>query len=130
MASDGRDTSRDGRENERETYLLTHWGLLWKLAQRVPRIERLVNGRLVDSASAKMPYRPNPFSTMSPYTSWASLTDRKFSGRHLPPASLVPDLPDPEDVADLFVRPDGRFTPCPKSTVLFAYFAQWFTDGF
>ena len=39
------------------------------------------------------------------------------------------DLPDAERVADLFTR-SGDGTPCPKSTVLFAYFAQWFTDGF
>ena len=83
----GRDTSRDGRENRREAYLLTHLGPLWHFAQRRPGIERFLNGRLVNSASAKMPYRPNPFSTMGPYTSWASLTDRKFSGRPLPPRS-------------------------------------------
>ena len=39
------------------------------------------------------------------------------------------DLPDAERVADLFTR-SGDGTPCPKSTVMFAYFAQWFTDGF
>jgi len=126
----GRDTSRDGGENRREFYLLTHLGPLWHFAQRRPGIERFVNGRLVNSASAKMPYRPNPFSTRGPYTSWASLTDRKFSGRHLPASAQPPDLPGPADVADLFIRPGGEFTPCPKSTVLFSYFAQWFTDGF
>jgi prostaglandin-endoperoxide synthase 2 len=77
-----------------------------------------------------MPYRPNPFSTMSTYTSWASLTDRTFSGRHLPAAAPLADLPGADRVADLFVRPEGTFTPSPKSTVLFSYFAQWFTDGF
>ncbi len=126
----GRDTSRDGGENRRELYLLTHGAPLWHWAQRHPKVERWVNGRLVNSASAKMPYRPNPFSTMADYTSWASLTDRKFSGRHLPPAAPPADLPPAADVADVFVRPEGEFTPCPKSTVLFSYFAAWFTDGF
>jgi prostaglandin-endoperoxide synthase 2 len=32
-------------------------------------------------------------------------------------------------VADLFTR-SGAGRECPKSTVTFAYFAQWFTDGF
>lgn len=126
----GRDTSRDGKENRRELYLLTHGGPIWRFAQRHHGLERYVNGRLVNKASAKMPYRPNPFSTRSDYTSWASLTDRKFSGRHLPANRQPSDLPDPADVADLFIRPNGEFTPCPKSTVLFSYFAQWFTDGF
>src|SRR5437868_3842602 len=85
----GRDTSRDGRANRRETFLLTHGAPLWHLAQRHRRIERYVNGRLVNKASAKMPYRPNPFSTMAGYTSWASLTDKKFSGRHLPGSADV-----------------------------------------
>ncbi len=126
----GRDTSRDGADNRRETFFLTHWGPLWWLAQRNSKIDRILNGRLVNSASAKMPYRPNPFSTMSTYTSWASLTDKKFSSRHLPAAAPVPDLPAVDEVADMFARPDGEFTPCPKSTVLFSYFAAWFTDGF
>jgi prostaglandin-endoperoxide synthase 2 len=126
----GRDTSRDGSENTRELYLLTHWGLVWKLAQGSPKLRRYLNGRLVNAASAKMPYRPNPFSTMSTYTSWASLTDKKFSSRHLPAAGPVPDLPPADQVADVFVRPEGAFTPSAKSTVLFSYFAQWFTDGF
>jgi prostaglandin-endoperoxide synthase 2 len=126
----GRDPSRDGAENRRELFILTHGAPLWRFAQRRPRMERYVNGRLVNSASAKMPYRPNPFSTMATYASWASLTDKRFSGRHLPAAPTVPDLPAAEDVADFFVRPEGAFTPCPKSTVLFSYFAAWFTDGF
>lgn len=67
---------------------------------------------------------------MSTYTSWASLTDKTFSSRHLPAAAPVADLPAVDEVADLFARPDGEFTPCPKSTVLFSYFAAWFTDGF
>lgn len=128
--ADRRDTSRDGRDNRRETYLLTHGGPLWKIAQSNRKIERFLNERLINSATAKMPYRPNPWSTMAPYTSWASLTDKRFSGRHLPPATPPADAPSSADVADLFVRPDGEFTPSPKSTVLFSYFAQWFTDGF
>src|SRR5215213_9589403 len=110
----GRDTSRDGRKNKREARLLTHYRLLWRLAQANGKLDRFLNGRLVNGASAKMPYRPNPFTTMGPYTSWASLTDKKFSGRHLPPGEQAGDLPASTDVADLFVRRAGEFTPCPK----------------
>jgi len=64
-----------------------------------------------------MPTRPNPFSTLAPYTSWSSLTDRTYSSRHLP-AVAARDLPDEQRVADLFMRSEDG-TPCPKSTVMF-----------
>lgn len=128
---DGRDTSADGKSNIREFWLLTHLGPAWKIVQRKSNWERFVNGKLVDSATAKMPFRPNPFSTMSDYTSWASLIDKKYSARHLPAPREVPtDLPEPEKVAEAFIREEGKFVQSDKSTVLFAYFAQWFTDGF
>lgn len=67
---------------------------------------------------------------MAPYTSWASLTDKTYNSRQLPPVARERgNLPSPEDVADLFARGE-RMVECPKSTVLFAYVAQWFTDGF
>lgn len=126
----GRDASADGASNRRETWLLTHLGPVWKIAQAIPKVETFVNGKLIDSATAKMPYRLNPFSTLSDYTSWASLTDHKYCGRHLPSGPPPPDLPDAARVAELFIRKDGRFIESDKSTVLFSYFAQWFTDGF
>jgi prostaglandin-endoperoxide synthase 2 len=127
-----RSTTADGRSNRREFWFLTHLRPVWRIVQGRPKWERIVNGRLIDRAVAKMPYRPNPFSTMSPYTSWASLTDRAFSSRHLPATTVAPspDLPGADDVAEVFMREDGRFIPSEKSTVLFSYFAQWFTDGF
>lgn len=129
--TEGRDTSRDGADNIREFKLLTSYGPVWKLIQMQPRLDRIVNGKLIDRASSKMPYRPNPNSTFSAYTSWAALTDRTYWSRHLPAPEEVPtDLPDPEEVAKLFVREEGKSLSSDKSTVLFSYFAQWFTDGF
>src|SRR5262249_48579413 len=95
---------------------------------RRPVTRRFTNHALINSAVLYMPTRPNPLSTMAPYTSWASLTDRRYDSRHLPPAPQT-GLPPEEAVAHLFV-PQGPEKLCPKSTVLFAYFAQWFTDGF
>jgi prostaglandin-endoperoxide synthase 2 len=108
-----------------------------KLVQRVKPLERLVNRIAINALIARVPPRPNPLSTMAPYTSWSSLTDRTWSGRHLPPvaadargpATTKEGPPTSDEVAQLFVR-DGEMIPCPKSTVLFTYFAQWFTDGF
>jgi len=116
--------------NRVETYVTTNLRGLWKLVERVPVVHRRVNGILIDRAILKIPTRPNPLSTMAPYTSWASLTDRTYDSRHLPPAEGArTGQPDAEDVAALFTR-QAEMTPCEKSTVLFPYFAAWFVDGF
>lgn len=91
--------------------------------------------------------RPRPFSLWSDqegkicdYVSWPSLTDRNFSGRHLRAApesytdGLPPDAPynaangTHGDVTHLFKR-NGQID-CPRSSLLFPFFAQWFTDSF
>ena len=115
------------------TYLTSHFPALWRRIQRIKPLERLINRSAINSAIAQIEPRPNPLSTMAPYTSWTSLTDRTFSGRHLPPVrpgARRPATPAIDDVAALFVRDDAEMIGCPKSTVLFSYFAQWFTDGF
>ena len=102
--------------NRIETYVTTNLGGLWKLVQRVPVIHRRVNRILIDRAILKIPTRPNPLSTKAAYTSWASLTDRTYDSRHLPPAEgEEPGHPPAEDVAALFNR-QGETTPCQKST--------------
>jgi prostaglandin-endoperoxide synthase 2 len=116
-------------ENKAETYVTTNLPGLWKAVQSRPKVHRAVNAALINRAILKIPTRPNPLSTRSPYTSWASLTDRTYDGRHLPPAEPRPDLPNPKTVAALFTR-GQQMVPCEKSTVLFPYFAEWFVDGF
>lgn len=73
-----------------------------------------------------------PFSP-SGYVSWPGLADRRYTGRHLPPADdrETRDLPAIEEVfATLYRRPEGGFVPCARSSALFCFFAQWFTDSF
>jgi len=124
-----RSTARDGLSNQLEAFMTTHGTPIWNLIQSVPPVRSAVNAALTNLAILKFPTRPNPFSTMADYTSWDSLTDRTFSSRHLPAAEFPgPSLPDVEDFKDLFTR--SEFIESPKSTVLFSYFAQWFTDGF
>jgi prostaglandin-endoperoxide synthase 2 len=147
MAADGRDTSRDGSRNKLEFAVLTGFGPLWSLVQRSSRLKRKVNHALVNSLIDKIPTRPYPFSTKSPYTSWDSLIDRTYAGLHLPSLDWQPvtaegrariassspgfgtERPRPEDVAELF-RSDGDTKLSPKSTMTFPHFVQWFTDGF
>jgi len=120
---------RDELSNRVESYVTTELPGLWDAVQRRPGLHRKVSAVLIDRTIGKIPTRPNPLSTMADYTSWASLTDRTYDGRHLPPAPDGHALPPADDVAALFMR-DGEMTPCEKSTVLFPYFAQWFVDGF
>jgi prostaglandin-endoperoxide synthase 2 len=129
MAS-ARSTARDGWKNRVELYVTTHFEPAWDLVQRVEPLRRLANRKLIDSAILRIPTRPNPLSTMAPYSSWASLTDRSYDGRHLPPVAIdETHLPSVDKVTALFAR-EGDGEQCPKSTLMFAYFAQWFTDGF
>ena len=73
-----------------------------------------------------------PFSP-SGFVSWPGLSDRRYTGRHLPPSDerVVAGLPSMEEVVGtLHLRRPGEFTPCPRTSTLFCFFAQWFTDSF
>lgn len=125
-----RSIGTDGAANRLRFLALTNCGPLWDAAQVFKPVQRRLNAALIDHAVREMPARPEPLSTMAPYTSWPSLSDRTYNGRHLPPLDRDHTrLPSALECAELFRR-DGPMVPCPRSTVLFAYFAQWFTDGF
>ncbi|MDQ3729655.1 MAG: heme peroxidase [Actinomycetota bacterium] len=122
---------RQGIANQAEFFLTTHFEPVWTKVQGNDRLRRAVNSGLINRAVEKMGPRPYPLSTMAPYVSWPSLTDRRYDARHLGPVSDgLDDLPPVEQAVELFRRRDETVASCPKSTVLFAYFAQWFTDGF
>jgi prostaglandin-endoperoxide synthase 2 len=131
MANSGRSQARDGLWNQVQTYALTHFGPAWRAVQKVNVLDRWLDAGLINLAIYKTATRPYAFSTMSPYTSWDSLIDRTFSARHLPEATTDPGrLPPVKDAVELFRRGPSGTIVSDKSTLLFAYFAQWFTDGF
>jgi len=124
-----RSTENDGLSNQIEFLVTTRGAPVWNVLQAVPPVRSFINKALTNSGILKFPTRPEPLSTMADYTSWDSLIDRTFSARHLPPATKAnPMAPAVEEFRDLFTR--DEFVESPKSTVLFSYFAQWFTDGF
>ncbi|AFY42912.1 peroxidase family protein [Nostoc sp. PCC 7107] len=143
-----RDTSRDGLNNKIQTLVLTNFKGLWQLIQSNESLKRKVNKALLNSLIYKIPTRPNPYSTMTldehipdtdkkkktdTYTSWDSLNDRTYTGRHLPPnpkLNAEGNLPKVEDLAILFRKRDGKTIYSSKSTMLFPYWVQWFTDSF
>jgi prostaglandin-endoperoxide synthase 2 len=99
--------------------LVDRWGWLSSEASA------LITNRVVDATRN----RPHPWSTLSDYISWESLTDRTYFARHLPAAD-VPVKPPETEVQKLFRRPDGTQRLSKKSTCLFPVFAQYLTDGF
>jgi prostaglandin-endoperoxide synthase 2 len=100
------------------------------LTQHWPAFHRWVSGLLINGIVSETRPRPHPWSTKTPYISWAALTDRTYSARQLPAKDLGP-LPSLTDVVDLFSRPPGKpQASCAKSTMLFPAFAQYLTDGF
>ncbi|HEY0167029.1 MAG TPA: peroxidase family protein [Jatrophihabitans sp.] len=121
----------DGWRNGSQLYAITHFPELWRFVRQTPGLNALMNSLIIDQMVYKMKTRPEALSTMAPYTSWDSLTDRTYSERHLPPdPALQTRLPATADVVELFrARPSGH-TLSPKSTLLFPHFAQWFVDGF
>ncbi len=143
-----RDTSRDGFSNELQTHVLTHFAPIWRLLQSNKPLARITNKALVNSAIAKIPTRPYAYSLMTldpfvpdtdrpkltdTYTSWGSLIDRRYTGRHLPPDpefNRADKLPPLEDLGVLFRKRNGQTILSQKSTLLFPYWVQWFTDGF
>jgi prostaglandin-endoperoxide synthase 2 len=108
----------------------TRFRPLWRLVQRIRPLERVVNRLLINVAIQRLPPRPYRLSTKRDFTTQDTLTDKTYNCRQLEPTEshVVRTTPDLGEVVSLFER--ETFIPCEKSTVLFAYVAQWFTDGF
>lgn len=138
------DNSRDGLKNRIEAYLLSHGAWFWNLIMALPPLRRWVNRVIINRAVAKGKTRPQRLSSMAVkgqastegadtpmagYTSWESLSDRRWFSRYLPPRQL-PNLPALKDLERLFEVGGGGPVMSEDSTVLFLSFAQWFTDGF
>jgi prostaglandin-endoperoxide synthase 2 len=121
---------------------------------KVRSIRRFVSREYTDYLASSTPARPHGYSLWgeapkpstgegetAAYIAWPTLTDHAFSARHLPPASSEPRPVEPPPPAalppgekkwdattELWRRPD-QMVPCQRSSVLFAFFAQWFTDS-
>ncbi len=97
---------------------------------RMPFLRRALSERLIDKYANALPVRPRPVSMAADYPAWNGLTDRRFSGRHLGRADHTnsPKHPPIDQLLPLFRR--EAFRPASDTSILFAFFAQWFTDGF
>jgi prostaglandin-endoperoxide synthase 2 len=110
-------------------WLATHFSWYWWVIDKFSLTHGLSNSIIINQFVRSMEPRPARLSTLADYTSWASLTDRSYSDRHLPPRRSKSHLPEVDRVVELFAR-DGTGRASQKSTLLFPFFAQWFVDGF
>ena len=96
----------------------------------VPQLRRYASRQFINFYAYATPPRPRAWSLDSDYTTWTGLSDPRFTGRHLPPASAetIAKWPEEHDVAALFRR--ERETKSTDTSVWFMFFAQWFTDSF
>ena len=121
-----RSKSADGFARRLRSYFLGNFQSLWRGIARSPWLSGLINKFIIDTASSASRNRPHPFSTLEDYTSWESLTDK----RYLKPLQTVANAPPIDDVAQAFLRSENQGKHCEKSTLLFPVFAQYLTDGF
>ncbi|WP_047395059.1 peroxidase family protein [Chitinibacter sp. ZOR0017] len=121
-----------------------------KVLKKIPGLEKSINRYATNKLCNATVPRPLAFGLWShipmqatdqgppgEYTSWPMLTDRNYSSRHLPPASLdfIKKLPVDNKpigtefgaITNLFMRQGEMHTS--RSSTLFMFFAQWFTDS-
>jgi prostaglandin-endoperoxide synthase 2 len=105
-----------------------NFGPVWSVIQAVGPLEHFFNRALINQGLDSVPARPYRLSMKEEYTSIDTLLDKTYSARELPGVFERRESPDAAAVAKLFER--DTFIEDEKSTVFFAYVAQWFTDGF
>jgi prostaglandin-endoperoxide synthase 2 len=104
--------------------------ILTSQLSRIPPVRSAVSRLGINFFAYATEPRPRPLTLAADYTSWKSLTDRTFTGRHLPPADeeFIAALPSEADVTGLFRRDQTVMST--DTSVMFMFFAQWFTDSF
>ncbi|SOD40738.1 peroxidase family protein [Nitrosovibrio sp. Nv4] len=101
-----------------------------RIASRITLLRRFISNAFINWQAYSTNPRPRPFSMASSYTTWQSLTDRSFTGRHLPEVEGDQNLPGIEKIVDLWRRKENKEIPSVDTSILFSFFAQWFTDSF
>ncbi|HKR88792.1 MAG TPA: peroxidase family protein [Phenylobacterium sp.] len=116
------------------------------LLAKLPGVGALLNDLLINLVASSAKPRPLPYSLWGPkpcppasalagksadYIAWPGLVDRSYSGRHLPVCSdaYAADLPPSKALLHLFQR-GPTMIESTRSSALFCFFAQWFTDSF
>lgn len=130
MARRGRDTSKDGFFFRIQYYALGHFRAFWNLVNKSLFLRRCIAKYFVSTKTSLLPNQPFPLTTMAPYTSWDSLTDKTYNARYLPPnPAYNAQLPPVEEVVKLFVRDPYKKPIAPNISMLLPSFASWVLDS-
>src|ERR1700712_5054446 len=102
-----------------------------RLLGAVPLVRSLGTQAAVNYYGYATSPRPRELTLATDHPTWRTLTDRRWTGRHLPPADAPAQdrWPAASDVVGLFRR-EGPMTPSDDTSAMFMFFAQWFTDSF
>jgi prostaglandin-endoperoxide synthase 2 len=102
-----------------------------RLLGAIPVVRSLGSQAAVNYFGYATSPRPRELTLAGDYPTWRTLTDRRWTGRHLPPADAETQdrWPPAAAVVDLFRR-EGAMTPSDDTSAMFMFFAQWFTDSF
>src|SRR5436305_9637640 len=98
------------------------------LASQSSWLDGKINALIINAAVNVCRHRPHPWSTVHDYVSWTSLSDQRFSARHLPAFYPTTAPPVATSLIGLFKRSSGAQRLSDKSKCLFLAFAQYFTD--
>ena len=136
-----------GRPVMRTAVTSPNWlGQAIAVLAKIPGVGAFLNDLLINMVASSARSRPLPYSQWGPqpcpaenpaagkaadYIAWPGLVDRSYSGRHLPACSdaYAAALPAPEALLAVFQRGPAMIEST-RSSTLFCFFAQWFTDSF
>lgn len=107
---------------------------LWNLAMRLDVVKKAMSIGVFNRFGGATIERPHSHTMIAEYPTWYGYMDRTITARHLPPDHNADGKPRPDIQAleDLFLRKSetGDQTDDIRTNLLFASFAQWFTDSF
>ncbi|MFV2060025.1 MAG: cytochrome P450 [Gammaproteobacteria bacterium] len=111
-------------------WLATKYPFVVNIVSKVTWLRHLFSNYYINKYAGAIKPRPHAFTLASSYTSWKSLTDKTFTARHLPETDKTGNQPDIKKIVDLWRRRDNKEIPSADTSMLFSFFAQWFTDSF
>jgi len=85
-------------------WIFNKYPIIIKIISRVTFLRQVFSNYYINKLASSTQPRPRAFSLASSYTSWKSLNDKTFTGRHLPESDSVHSQPDIEKIVNLWRR--------------------------
>lgn len=112
-------------------FILSNFSWFWKFLQMIPITEKYTS-RFFFNFFGKAIKLPTQYSTIAPYTTLETFTEREYFGRILPPCNMkYPSMDLKKLTKILFQRKSCNHKyNHPKSNILFSGYAQFLIDQF